>query len=127
MIKKTLLVAMLAATGAGAQAEEIGASVTEVERWSTTSQGAALELTLTDGQAQTQRVLFVNDSDATIELFDLTMTSVLRIKPRQTVDMSRVVEGLSMVAVAVEGGPLVYVDVKPGMSLKASATEEDPS
>ena len=126
-MKKTLLAALLAVSAAGVHAEEIGASVSEVERWSSETHSAVYELTLTNGEALGHRALFIKSSDATIDLFDLTMTRILRIKPRQSIDMSTIVEGRSSIAVSIDGGMLVYVEVSPGMSLKASAAKEDLS
>lgn len=115
----------LAATTAAAG--EFGASIDREESWIDKTGTSAIEIRLTEGRSDNDRVLFINSSSATIDIVDMTMTRIRTIKPNQSVDISETVARDSHIAISVHGSQLIYLELVPGRSVIVSNVEEDAS
>ncbi len=127
MLRKFCAALILASVASAAGAQELGASIDSEEKWFGDTGSSAIELRLTRGTAQVERILFLNQSDKAIDIVDMNMTRIRTIKPRQSVDVTESVEEERHVAISIGGGHLIYLELEPGMSVIAANLEEDPS
>lgn len=127
MLRKISIVLILVSATHGAFAEEFGASIDSVETWFEGTGPSSIDLQLTRGTAQNDRVLFINRTDKAVNIVDMNMARIRTIKPRQSVDISESVSDDQNVAISIGGEQLIYLEVSPGMSVIAANSEEDAS
>lgn len=124
---KACVVLLFAVAAHSAVAGEHGASIDREESWIDRTGTSAIEIRLTEGRSDNDRVLFINSSSATIDIVDMNMTRIRTIKPNQSVDISESVAKDGHVAISVHGSQLIYLELVPGRSVIVSSVEEDAS
>lgn len=127
MLKEIYVALILAFVASAACAQDFGASIYSEEKRIDESGLSTIELRLTQGKADVDRVLFVNRSDKAIDIVDMNMTRIRTVKPRQSVDVSESVKDAQHVAISIGGGHLIYLELLPGTSVIATNFEEDKS
>ena len=127
MFKKVYALLALAMVAGAAQAAELGSGIESEERWSVGTGASAIELRSLQGEAQSERVLFINRSDAAIDIVDMNMTRIRTIKPSSSVDITDSVANDEHVAISIGDGHVIYLELRPGTTVIARNAKEEQS